>query len=142
MKLIKNLTFLYLIFLSINLSGHEFSPAHLIMNEKKILIMRLLGCIPLDPLENELPFYFLKIALLSNQIPYKQGKYSIEKISLSCDSSIRGAEIKVVGLSVLNDALVTINFLDAKRFEGLMNLKNSTIKFLKMNKLFRQPILS
>ena len=35
MKFIKNLTFLYLIFLSINLSGHEFSPAHLIMNEKE-----------------------------------------------------------------------------------------------------------
>ena len=31
--------------------------------------------------------------------------------------------VKVIGLSVLNDALVTINFIDKKRFEGLMNLK-------------------
>ena len=128
MKLIKNLTFLYLIFLSINLSGHEFSPAHLIMNEKEDSNYEATWMYPIRSIGERASLLFPQSCTALNQIPYKQGKYSIEKISLSCDSSIRGAEIKVVGLSVLNDALVTINFLDAKRFEGLMNLKNSTIK--------------
>ncbi len=128
MKLIKKLTFLYLIFLSINLSGHEFSPAHLIMNEKEDSNYEATWMYPIRSIGERASLLFPQNCSALNQIPYKQGKYSIEKISLSCDSSIRGAEIKVVGLSVLNDALVTINFLDAKRFEGLMNLKNSTIK--------------
>ena len=42
----------------------------------------------------------------------------------------------MVGLSVLNDALVTINFLDKKRFEGLMNLKNSVIKIPEIEQTF------
>jgi hypothetical protein len=37
--------------------------------------------------------------------------------------SLKGKAIQVSGLSILNDALVTINHFDGERFEGLMNLK-------------------
>ena len=85
MKLIKNLTFLYLIFLSINLSGHEFSPAHLIMNEKEDSNYEATWMYPIRSIGERASLLFPQSCTTLNQIPYKQGKYSIEKISLRCD---------------------------------------------------------
>ena len=122
MTLIKNFTFSCLIFLSINSLSHEFSPAHLIMNETEDSAFETTWMYPIRSIGERASLIFPENCVALNQTPFKQGKYSIEKISLTCDSTIKGAEIKDLGLSVLNDALVTINFLDKKRFEGLMNL--------------------
>ena len=127
---------LCLISLSLGLAGHEFSPAHLIMDEKEESIYEATWMYPIKSIGERASLIFPKSCDALNKQPYKQGKYSIEKINLNCDSSIRGAEIKVIGLSVLNDALVTINFIDKKRFEGLMNLKNSTIKIPEVEQTF------
>ena len=132
----KKLLPLCLILLSLGLAGHEFSPAHLIMDEKEESIYEATWMYPIKSIGERASLIFPKSCDVLNKQPYKQGKYSIEKINLNCDSSIRGAEIKVIGLSVLNDALVTINFIDKKRFEGLMNLKNSTIKIPEVEQTF------
>ena len=107
---------------SITLSSHEFSPAHLIMDEKMEANYEATWMYPIRSIGARASLMFPESSIALSQPPFKQGKYSIEKIKLDCETTIRGAEIKVVGLSVLNDALVTINFLDKKRFEGLMNL--------------------
>jgi hydrogenase/urease accessory protein HupE len=136
MMLFKKILFLSLILVGTNLSSHEFSPAHLIVDEKKEGSYEATWMYPIKSIGERASLIFPEYCTALSQSPYRQGKYSIEKINLDCDSSIRGAEVKVVGLSVLNDALVTINFLDKKRFEGLMNLKNSTIKIPEIEQTF------
>ena len=59
--------------------------------------------------------------------PFVQGKYIIEKISLECDESIKGRFIEIVNLSVLTDALVTINFQE-DTYEGLVNVQRNKIE--------------
>jgi hypothetical protein len=66
---------------------------------------------------------FPEICEIEKELPFRQGKYLSEKILLKCSESLRGKAIQVSGLSILNDALVTINHFDGDRFEGLMNLK-------------------
>ena len=63
-----------------------------------------------------------------NQLPTQKGKYLVEKISLTCEESLKGQIIEVKNLSVLTDALVTITHLNGEVFEGLMNLKRSSIQ--------------
>ena len=50
-----------------------------------------------------------------------------EKISLQCNDSIKGKDIFIKGLSILNDALVTVKFLDGERYEGLVSVKDSKL---------------
>jgi hypothetical protein len=47
---------------------------------------------------------------------------------LNCESSLKGQIISVNNLSVLTDALVTITHSNGEVFEGLMNLKRSSIE--------------
>tara|TARA_B100000989_G_scaffold295491_1_gene276692 strand:+ start:687 stop:1643 length:957 start_codon:yes stop_codon:yes gene_type:complete len=132
----KSFVYSFLLFLSINSFSHEFSPAHLIMNETEDSTFETTWMYPIRSIGERASLVFPENCVALNQTPFKQGKYSIEKISLTCDSTIKGAEIRVVGLSILNDALVTINFLDKKRFEGLMNLKKSIIKIPEEEQIF------
>ena len=59
---------------------------------------------------------------------YYQGKYINEKIYLDCSKSLKGLNIEVINLSVLTDALITVNFADDDTFEGIVNNKNSIIE--------------
>ncbi|MDG1061843.1 MAG: HupE/UreJ protein, partial [SAR86 cluster bacterium] len=63
-----------------------------------------------------------------SQLPSQKGKYLVEKISLNCENSLKGQIISVNNLSVLTDALVTITHSNGEVFEGLMNLKRSSIE--------------
>ena len=58
---------------------------------------------------------------------FQESKYLSEKISLQCNDSIKGKDIFIKGLSILNDALVTIKFLDGERYEGLVSVKDSKL---------------
>jgi hypothetical protein len=59
--------------------------------------------------------------------PFIQGKYIIENIDLVCNVSLKGSVIKITHLSVLTDALITINFKE-DTFEGLVNVQNNKIE--------------
>ena len=63
-----------------------------------------------------------------SQLPSQKGKYLVERISLDCKSSLKGQIISVNNLSVLTDALITITHSNGEVFEGLMNLKKSSIE--------------
>ena len=70
---------------------------------------------------------FPKECLRENTKIEKNGKYLVESFSLNCTTSLKGKAINVISLSVLTDALITVNHLDATTFEGLMNSKNPSI---------------
>ena len=59
--------------------------------------------------------------------PFVQGKYIIEKITLECNETLKGKFIEIINLSVLTDALVTINFKE-DTFEGLINVQRNKIE--------------
>ena len=118
-KLILSLIFIF----SSNFFSHEFNPAHLLINETEELEYEALWMTPIKNLGTSPELSFPKICEIEKELPFRQGKYLSEKILLKCGESLRGKSIQVSGLSILNDALVTINHFDGDRFEGLMNLK-------------------
>ena len=73
----------------------------------------------------------------SNSIEaFQESKYLTEKISMQCANPIKGKSIFIDGLSILNDALVTIKFLNGERFEGLVSLKDSKLTIPKEVQVF------
>ena len=58
---------------------------------------------------------------------FYQGKYITEKIDLDCSVTLKGQSIEIVNLSVLTDALITINFSNGT-FEGLVNVNNNILE--------------
>ena len=123
-----NKFYFYLIFLSLSLpiSSHEFNPAHLVINEKEDFKYEITWMYPirnLGPVSLTLPE-----DCESNSVEaFQESKYLTEKISMQCTNPIKGKSVFINGLSILNDALVTIKFLDGERFEGLVSVKDSKL---------------
>ena len=106
--------------------SHEFSPAHLIIEEDEDFEYEVTWMYPirnLGPVNLTLPNDCQSNSLES----FQESKYLSEKISLQCSDSIKGKDIFIKGLSILNDALVTIKFLDGERYEGLISVKDSKL---------------
>ena len=106
--------------------SHEFSPAHLIIEEDEDFEYEVTWMYPirnLGPVNLTLPNDCQSNSLES----FQESKYLSEKISLQCSDSIKGKDIFIKGLSILNDALVTIKFLDGERYEGLVSVKDSKL---------------
>ena len=106
--------------------SHEFSPAHLIIEEDTDFKYEVTWMYPirnLGPVNLSLPNDCQSNSLES----FQESKYLSEKISLQCSDSIKGKDIFIKGLSILNDALVTIKFLDGERYEGLVSVKDSKL---------------
>ncbi len=106
--------------------SHEFSPAHLIIEEDEDFEYEVTWMYPirnLGPVNLTLP----KDCQSNSLETFQESKYLSEKISLQCNDSIKGKDIFIKGLSILNDALVTIKFLDGDRYEGLVSVKDSKL---------------
>ena len=106
--------------------SHEFSPAHLIIEEDTDFKYEVTWMYPirnLGPVNLTLPNDCQSNSLET----FQESKYFSEKISLQCSDSIKGKDIFIKGLSILNDALVTIKFLDGDRYEGLVSVKDSKL---------------
>ena len=106
--------------------SHEFSPAHLIIEEDEDFEYEVTWMYPirnLGPVNLTLPNDCQSNSLET----FQESKYLSEKISLQCNDSIKGKDIFIKGLSILNDALVTIKFLDGERYEGLVSVKDSKL---------------
>jgi hypothetical protein len=125
-KILSSLLFLFII----NISAHEFNPAHLVIEESDStnFTYKATWLYPIKNIGKRAELKFSDSCQLDALSPYPQGKYLVEKITLNCNSSIKGQIIEVKHLSVLTDALVTINFEDNTIFEGIMNLRNSKIE--------------
>ncbi len=126
---------LILLFLSSAISAHEFNPAHLVINEKEDFKYDVTWMYPirnLGPVSLSLP----KDCESNSIEAFQESKYLTEKISMQCANPIKGKSIFINGLSILNDALVTIKFLNGERFEGLVSLKDSKLTIPKEVQVF------
>jgi hydrogenase/urease accessory protein HupE len=124
----KFLSFFLLIF-SFNLTSHEFNPAHLIIDQfnDNQNTYDATWMYPVKNIGKRADVIFPDICNSKGSDPFVQGKYIIEKISLECNESIKGKFIEIINLSVLTDALVTINFKE-DTFEGLINVQKNKLE--------------
>ena len=119
----------FLLISSFNLISHEFNPAHLIIDQSDDFqnTYDVTWMYPVKNIGKRADVIFPDICNLKSSDPFVQGKYIIEKITLECNETIKGKFIEIINLSVLTDALVTINFKE-DTFEGLINVQRNKIE--------------
>ena len=108
--------------------SHEFNPAHLVINEVNDVNnhYEATWMYPFKNIGRRAEINFPDECTVEYGDLYYQGKYINEKINLDCSSSLKGLKLEIINLSVLTDALITINFLN-DTFEGLVNVQNNII---------------
>tara|TARA_B100001559_G_scaffold134067_1_gene112698 strand:+ start:359 stop:1309 length:951 start_codon:yes stop_codon:yes gene_type:complete len=108
--------------------SHEFNPAHLIVDESTETDFKYEATwmYPYKNIGRRAEVIFPKDCSSQSNDLYYQGKYITEKITLECSISLKGSPIEIKNLSVLTDALITINFKN-DTFEGLVNVQNNIL---------------
>ena len=127
--MIKKLYLVLLLFAITHVSAHEFNPAHLVINElnDELNTYEATWMYPYKNIGTRGEVIFPDFCSVESKDLYYQGKYINEELDLTCSSTIKGSLIEITKLSVLTDALVTINFSNDETFEGLVNNKNTSI---------------
>ena len=137
--------FLFTLFiLSIfNINSHEFNPAHLVVNqlEDNQNIYEATWMYPFKNIGLRGEIIFPDECVTESSDLYYQGKYINEKIILKCSTSLKGLSIEVKNLSVLTDALITINFIE-DTFEGLVNVQKNSIEIPTENQYYPSSYLN
>ena len=122
-------SFLFALFFlgSLDINSHEFNPAHLVLKPlNDDLSYEAVWMYPYKNIGRRAEVIFPdKWSVESNDLFY-QGKYINEIIFLDCLSTLKGSSIEIINLSVLTDALITINFND-DTFQGLVNVQNNVL---------------
>ena len=123
------LIFLLLSLSALELNAHEFNPAHLVITESNDNDLKYSASwmYPVKNIGKRAQVEFPDLCKTKYSDPFIQGKYIIENIDLDCNVSLKGSVIKITHLSVLTDALITINFKE-DTFEGLVNVQNNKIE--------------
>ena len=119
----------FLLISSFNLMSHEFNPAHLIIDQSDDFQNTYVATwmYPVKNIGKRADVIFPDMCNSKGSDSFVQGKYIIEKITLECNETIKGKFIEIINLSVLTDALVTINFKE-DTFEGLINVQRNKIE--------------
>ena len=127
--MIKKLYLVLFLFNIIHVNAHEFNPAHLVINElnDELNTYEATWMYPYKNIGTRGEVIFPDFCSVESKDLYYQGKYINEELDLTCSSTIKGSLIEITKLSVLTDALVTINFSNDETFEGLVNNKNTSI---------------
>ena len=127
--MIKKLYLVLFLFAITHVSAHEFNPAHLVINElnDELNTYEAIWMYPYKNIGTRGEVIFPDFCSVESKDLYYQGKYINEELDLTCSSTIKGTLIEITKLSVLTDALVTINFSNDETFEGLVNNKNTSI---------------
>ena len=113
--------------ISLDINSHEFNPAHLVIEElTEDLSYEAIWMYPYKNIGRRAEVIFPNECVSESNDLYYQGKYINEKIFLECSLPLKGLSIEIVNLSVLTDALVTINFKN-NTFEGLVNVQNNIL---------------
>ena len=124
----KGLFFSLLFLTTLDINSHEFNPAHLVIKQlNDDLSYEAIWMYPYKNIGRRAEVIFPNECTTTSNDLYYQGKYINEKISLDCSSSLKGLSIEIINLSVLTDALITINFND-DIFEGLVNVQENVLK--------------
>ena len=127
--MIKKLYLVLFLFTITHVSAHEFNLAHLVINEldDELNTYEATWMYPYKNIGKRGEVIFPDFCSVESKDLYYQGKYINEELDLTCSSTIKGSLIEITKLSVLTDALVTINFSNDETFEGLVNNKNTSI---------------
>ena len=127
--MIKKLNLVLFLFTITHVNAHEFNPAHLVINElnDELNTYEATWMYPYKNIGTRGEVIFPDFCSVESKDLYYQGKYINEELDLTCSSTIKGSLIEITKLSVLTDALVTINFSNDETFEGLVNNKNTSI---------------
>mgnify|MGYP005674461381 FL=1 len=113
--------------ISLDINSHEFNPAHLVIEElTEDLSYEAIWMYPYKNIGRRAEVIFPNECVSESNDLFYQGKYINEKIFLECSLPLKGLSIEIVNLSVLTDALVTINFKN-NTFEGLVNVQNNIL---------------
>ena len=123
------LIFLLLSLSALELNAHEFNPAHLVITESNDNNLKYSASwmYPVKNIGKRAQVEFPNSCITEYSDPFIQGKYIIENIDLVCNANLKGSVIEIIHLSVLTDALVTINFKE-DTFEGLVTVQNNKIE--------------
>ena len=125
----KKLFFIFFLLGISQINSHEFNPAHLVINEidKEKNVYDATWMYPYKNIGRRGEVVFPNNCIAVSKDLFYQGKYLTEKISLNCLKSLKGSSLEIVNLSVLTDALITVNFSD-DTYEGLVNVQKNKVK--------------
>ena len=125
----KKLFFIFFLLSISQINSHEFNPAHLVINEidQDKNIYDATWMYPYKNIGRRGEVVFPNNCIAVSKDLFYQGKYLTEKISLNCLKSLKGSSLEIVNLSVLTDALITVNFSD-DTYEGLVNVQKNKVK--------------
>ena len=114
--------------ISLDINSHEFNPAHLVIEElTEDLSYEAIWMYPYKNIGRRAEVIFPNECVSESNDLYYQGKYINEKIFLECSLPLKGLSIEIFNLSVLTDALITINFKN-NIFVRLVNVQNNRLK--------------
>ena len=108
-----------------NLEAHELNPARLTLDEIETNSFEVVWRFPSNVFTKPGSVVFpSNCKEINNSMPKIEGKYQVTTSGLICESDLRNQELVVKGLSRMTDALISIQFFDGGKFEGLVSVNN------------------
>ncbi len=123
----KKIYFFFLLILSFYSNGHEFNPAHLILNEESSFSYSVKLFYPQQYKYNSPEVLYPSNCRTSKVSKSSNIKNIIESYELVCSEEIKGKNIRFENLDFLTDALLSINFIDGSSFESIAGSRNLEI---------------
>jgi len=129
--------FLLVSIFAIDAYSHEFNPAHLVINQsyQDQNTYQASWMYPVKNIGKRAEIILPSFCTTVSKEPYIKNKYIVEQITISCSQAINGSSLQIKDLSVLTDALVTINFIDST-FEGIVNVQNPEVEIPMENQYY------
>ncbi|MDC0409947.1 HupE/UreJ family protein [Gammaproteobacteria bacterium] len=129
--------FLLVSIFAIDAYSHEFNPAHLVINQsyQDQNTYQASWMYPVKNIGKRAEIILPSFCTTVSKEPFIKNKYIVEQITINCSQAINGSPIQIKDLSVLTDALVTINFIDST-FEGIVNVQNPEVEIPMENQYY------
>ena len=129
--------FLLVSIFAIDAYSHEFNPAHLVINQsyQDQNTYQASWMYPVKNIGKRAEIILPSFCTTVSKEPFIKNKYIVEQITINCSQAINGSSIQIKDLSVLTDALVTINFIDST-FEGIVNVQNPQVEIPMENQYY------
>ena len=129
--------FLLVSIFAIDAYSHEFNPAHLVINQsyQDQNTYQASWMYPVKNIGKRAEIILPSFCTTVSKEPYIKNKYIVEQITINCSQAINGSSLQIKDLSVLTDALVTINFIDST-FEGIVNVQNPEVEIPMENQYY------
>ena len=129
--------FLLVSIIAIDAYSHEFNPAHLVINQsyQDQNTYQASWMYPVKNIGKRAEIILPSFCTTVSKEPYIKNKYIVEQITINCSQAINGSSLQIKDLSVLTDALVTINFIDST-FEGIVNVQNPEVEIPMENQYY------